>query len=76
MSLHNEQMPHRIALLDACMLACDQCLVLSHVSHADAQARALESGRKLGGLRRQGSGHMPSEGGAAVTAANLKMAAA
>jgi len=53
MSLQNEQLPHKSALLDAGMLACDQCLVLSRVSYADAQARALESGRKLGGLRRQ-----------------------
>ena len=31
MSLRNEQLPHRFALLDAGMLACDQCEVLSRV---------------------------------------------
>jgi len=50
-------MLRRIALLDACMLACDQCFVLSRVSHVkhagDVQAGALDSGRKRGGLRRR-----------------------
>ncbi len=76
MSLRNEQLPYRFASLDAGILACDQCEVLSRVSYDDAQARALENGRGRGGLRSQRQWPVPHERGAAVAAANLKMAAA
>ncbi len=80
MSLQIEQ-PHRIAFFDACVLACDQCEVLSRVSHADAQARALEAAESSAaessaGCADKSSGHVPPERGAAAAAANLKMAAA
>jgi len=66
-----------IALFDACMLACDQCEVLSRVLHADAQAKALVNGRKLGGpVKRWAVATCRLTVRAAVAAANLKMAAA